>query len=220
MIRDFTENDVDMEVVRKTAMAEALAIFNSASARHGRSYEQIYSVTEQSHIAERYMIEHEGYENDDRKYMDIKKDDVTVDVKTSKGNIVDRKEELLKELAGRRGRIDVADYAIGFDVEDGVYKYRWYEPVPGAQEFKRAKTPKVISKEAQKAVKKLQKAALKKAKKANKNSNDFVINENVYIRTCGEKCRDPEALFIAMRDRNGVNAAIKILKDYGHEVIV
>lgn len=211
MIRDFTENDVDMEVVKKTATAEALAIFNSASAGHGRSYEQIYSVTEQSHIAERYMIEHEGYENDDRKYMDIKKDDVTVDVKTSKGNIVDRKEELLKELAGRRGRIDVADYAIGFDVEDGVYKYRWYEPVPN---------PKVISKEAQKAVKKLQKAALKKAKKANKNSNDFVINENVYIRTCGEKCRDPEALFIAMRDRNGEKAAIKILKDYGHEVIV
>lgn len=131
VIPDFTKNDVDMDAVRTTAKAEATDIFNSPKARQNRSYERIYHVTEQSHIAEHYMIEHHGYEADNRKYMDIKKDGITVDIKTSgNGTIVEQKEGLLNKLSGRRRGMLVADYIMGFDIINGVYKFRYYEKVP------------------------------------------------------------------------------------------
>lgn len=131
-IPNFSAKDVDMVPVVEAAKLESQAIFDNESTRKGRTLEEIYDVNLASQIAEKFMIQKMGFEDDDRPFMDIIFNNTTIDIKTSPtGQVRVFKGKILEELSNRRAAgLLVADYIIGIDIIGGIYMPRFFSKVP------------------------------------------------------------------------------------------
>lgn len=131
-VPSFTENDIDLSKAEKKSKIESNKIFNNNSTRRGRTFGQIYRVNLQSQIAECYCIEKLGFKDDKRPYMDVIKNGISVDVKTSTSGILTRKNDIIEEMSDRRNKgMMVADYILGFDIVGGIYIPRLFAAVGG-----------------------------------------------------------------------------------------
>jgi hypothetical protein len=78
----FTKEDVPDQVQLKESIDElADIIYASNYLRHGRTYEKVQAMVGQGIIAEEYLIQNLGFENDRMKYHDVKKDGVCYEIK-------------------------------------------------------------------------------------------------------------------------------------------
>ena len=57
------------------------SIYQSPQARHGRSFEAIAKCVSKGLVAEQYLIQCEGFEDDPGRYNDVKKDGVSWEIK-------------------------------------------------------------------------------------------------------------------------------------------
>ncbi len=130
-IPSFTQDDVNMSLVHKTAAVEAKAIFDSGTRTGGRSYEQIYDHTIQGHIAEHYLKQVLAFEDDSRSYMDVVYNGLKIDVKTST-NMTRNLTSVLSEMNIRNTWTPVKyDYILAFNIDAlktyhcvGIYKVK------------------------------------------------------------------------------------------------
>jgi len=132
-IKDFTAADiVDMDIVVENATTESQKIYDNPSTRKGRTFDEIYRVSLQSHIAEKHLIEKYDFDDDPRPYMDVIYNGQTIDVKTSINGIMNYKQKHLETLAEKNlwPNVVITDYVMGFDVKNEIYEYKFYEKVP------------------------------------------------------------------------------------------
>jgi hypothetical protein len=121
----FTEDDiVDKARLERMILKEAEAIFNSATARHGRDLESIKLCVRQGKVAELYLIEKHGYMESDKKWHDLVDhlgDYVEVKAYTNSPRItLPYVEKDLRKI--RTEGWNTSKWYILFNVNDGVYE--------------------------------------------------------------------------------------------------
>lgn len=124
-VQDFTEADVDIELVEKRAWAETVKIIKGNRA-HGRTPDEIFKDCRQGQIPEVYLITHKGFTDDTRDFMDLFAHlGETVDIKSSRISMMPRVHEILKDMKSRsKWAENVADYIMCFDVfANGTYHH-------------------------------------------------------------------------------------------------
>lgn len=142
-IPNFSKRDVDMDKVAEATQIESQAIFDNKNTRKDkifdnldrkeRTFEEIYQVNLASQIAEKFLIQKMGFEDDPRPFMDVKFNGMTIDVKTSPtGQIRVFKNNILEDMSRKRDKqnLQVADYIIGIDIIGGMYIPRFFSKVP------------------------------------------------------------------------------------------
>jgi hypothetical protein len=78
----FNKSDIPDKVKLIRIIEEtAKSIFNSPQARRGRSFEKVCRCVSQGLVAEQYLIQCQGFEDDPGKYNDVKKDGVSWEIK-------------------------------------------------------------------------------------------------------------------------------------------
>jgi len=71
-MKSFTQDDIkDKELLEKLINEEADRIYKSETARHNRSYDNIYSTVKQGKIAEMYLVESGRFKFADLKWHDL-----------------------------------------------------------------------------------------------------------------------------------------------------
>ena len=122
MFDNFTEKDVNPVLLEESIQREVINI----SKQEGREYDESYKKTRQSHIAERFLIEHYGYKNNPKKWHDlISPEGYEVEVKTTKKIYTEAEEKnFVRNLL--QAHIDYNDakivYLFRVD-ENGVYSF-------------------------------------------------------------------------------------------------
>ena len=67
----FNIADIDHDLLKARAQAEARQIFLKESTRRNRSLEEIVATVMYGHAAEVYLIQYEGFTDDERPYKDV-----------------------------------------------------------------------------------------------------------------------------------------------------
>lgn len=67
----FNVRDIDHDLLKKRARAEARAIFLKESTRKNRTEEEIIATVMYGHAAEVYLIQYQGFKDDERPYKDV-----------------------------------------------------------------------------------------------------------------------------------------------------
>jgi hypothetical protein len=102
---------------------EALAIYDSPVARNGRDLESIKWCVRQGKVAELWLIENEGYDESDKKWHDLKKDNEYTEVKAYTGVWSKDAPFVQKDLRRLRNESwSTSTWYKLFRVEDGLYE--------------------------------------------------------------------------------------------------
>lgn len=121
-IRAFHKNEVDKELLHESVMREAPGIYKNNNARRCRTWEEVYSDTEQGHVAELWLIQNAGFINDEEKYMDVKYNGETVEIKTSRKN-ENKIKTYVNLLNKKRSTMNTANYVIQFYFSEETLMY-------------------------------------------------------------------------------------------------
>jgi hypothetical protein len=121
----FTKRDIkDQVTLERLIKEEATRIYESDSARHDRSYEQIYQAVSQGKVAEMYMAETDDYDFADLRWHDLKekkKDGEYIEIKaysqySLSAGLLEKEVERIKKSTWNKSK-----YLIAFLVKDGEY---------------------------------------------------------------------------------------------------
>jgi hypothetical protein len=99
----FRKSDVpDQHALEMAILTAASSIYDSPAARKGRSMVQIIAAVEQGMIAEQYMIQVQGFQDDPGRYNDVCKAGVSWEVKAwaVKPSFLDQIEQMIVKLQG------------------------------------------------------------------------------------------------------------------------
>lgn len=122
-LKDFNEHDIELDLDRLND--EVDLIFNSVVARKNRTKPEIYDTVKIGHVLENYLIS-VGFENDPRKYMDVKAPNgECVDAKVicgiTEAKVV--KTVLRMQERNKKGYTDKIDYVIIYGKTGDKYAY-------------------------------------------------------------------------------------------------
>lgn len=122
---DYSFDSSKVNINTDRLLNEVNGIYNKESTRKGRTYEQVLESTIMGHKLEQYLLDNNGFTDDERKYMDLlSPSGASVDCKVVTNWHSGTAKYLVDKILARASFSPKINYVVIYQNVNGIYEYR------------------------------------------------------------------------------------------------